>query len=73
MQNFFKICDVPTANQISEFLGRYNSDTYLKIVNSILMQTKPLKRRGKLTFIVDATPVNFRLQYTTQTSFQRIS
>ena len=58
LQNFFKICDVPNANQISEFLGRYNSDTYLKIVNSILMQTKPLKRRGKLTFIVDATPVN---------------
>jgi hypothetical protein len=27
-------------------------------VNSILINTKPLKRRGKLTFIVYATPVD---------------
>src|SRR4030066_158510 len=30
----------------------------VKNVNSILINTKPLKRRGKLTFIVDATPVD---------------
>jgi hypothetical protein len=55
---FFEMSDVPDALQISEFLSRFNSDTYIKIVNSILINTKPLKRRGKLTFIVDATPVD---------------
>ena len=31
---------------------------YIKIVNSILISTKPLKRRGKFTFIVDASLVD---------------
>jgi hypothetical protein len=56
--NFFEISNVPDATQISEFLSRFESNTYVKIVNSILLNTKPLKRRGKLTFIVDATPVD---------------
>ena len=59
LKKFFKIFDdVPDAIQVSEFLSRFNSDTYVKIVNRILMQIKPLKRRGKLTFIVDATPID---------------
>jgi hypothetical protein len=59
LKKFFKILDdVPDAIQVSEFLSRFNSDTYVKIVNRILMQIKPLKRRGKLTFIVDATPID---------------
>ena len=58
LRKFFEISDVPNALQISEFLSRFKSDTYVKIVNSILMNTKPLKRRGKRTFIVDATPVD---------------
>ncbi len=55
---FFEISDVPDALQISEFLSRFESDKYVKIINSILLNTKPLKRREKLTFIVDATPVD---------------
>jgi len=58
LRKFFEISDVPDALQISEFLSRFNSDTYIKIVNSILINTKPFKRRGKLTFIVDATLVD---------------
>jgi hypothetical protein len=58
LRKFFEMSNVPEALQISEFLSRFNSDTYIKIVNSILINTKPLKRRGKLTFIVDATPVD---------------
>jgi len=58
LRKFFEISDVPDALQISEFLSRFNSDTYIKIINSILINTKPLKRREKLTFIVDATPVD---------------
>ena len=58
LRKFFEISDVPEARQLSEFFKRFESDTYVKIVNSILMNTKPLKRRGKLTFIVDATHVD---------------
>lgn len=58
LQKFFKTNEVPDAVQVSEFLARFKPDTYIKMVNSILMQTKPLKRRGKRTFIVDATPVD---------------
>ena len=58
LRKFFEIDEVPDALQISEFLSRFKADKYIKIVNSILIQTKPLKRREKLTFIVDATPVD---------------
>lgn len=58
LRKFFEIDEVPDALQISEFLSRFKADKYIKIVNSILIQTKPLKRRGKRTFIVDATPVD---------------
>ena len=40
------------------YLSRFNSDMYVQIVNSILLQIKPLIRRGKLTFIVDASRID---------------
>ena len=58
LRKFFKTNEVPDAVQISEFLSRFKPNTYIKMTNSILMQTKPLKRREKRTFIVDATPVD---------------
>ncbi len=58
LRKFFEISDAPDAGQISEFLSRFKSESYVKIVNSILMNIKPLKTRGKRTFIVDATPVD---------------
>ncbi len=58
LRKFFEISDVPEAVQISEFLSRFPPDKYVKIVNNILMTIKPLKKRGKRTFIVDATPVD---------------
>lgn len=64
LRKFFQIYEVPDAVQVSEYLSRFKADTYIKLVNSILIQTKPLKRRGKLTFLVDATPVD--LDYNTQ-------
>ena len=64
LRKFFQITEVPQAVQVSEFLSRFKAETFIKIVNSILMQTKPLKRRGKLTFLVDATPVD--LDYNTK-------
>lgn len=65
LRKFFQIEEeIPEAVQISEYVSRFQPSTYVKIVNSILMQTKPLKRRGKQTFIVDATPVD--LDYNTK-------
>jgi len=65
LRKFFKIDDqVPNAIQVSEFISRFKPNTYVKITNSVLMQIKPLKRRGKRTFIVDATPID--LDYNTK-------
>jgi len=58
LRKFFEIEDVPDVVQVSEFLSRFNAELYVKIVNNILMTIKPLKRRGKLTFLVDATPID---------------
>ena len=58
LKKFFEIEEVPDALQISEFLSRFDSDTYFKIVKSILLNSKSLKRRLKLTFIADATLVD---------------
>jgi hypothetical protein len=41
LQRFFKKNEVPSTLQISEFTSRFKPDTYVKITNSILMQTKP--------------------------------
>jgi hypothetical protein len=65
LRKFFEIDDVvPEAIQVSEFLSRFSTDTYFKIVNSILMTIKPLKKRGMRTFIVYATPID--LDYNTK-------
>ncbi|EKQ52069.1 MAG: transposase family protein [Methanobacterium sp. Maddingley MBC34] len=65
LRKFFKIEDqIPNAIQVSEFISRFKPETYVKITNSILMQIKPLKKRGKQTFIVDATSID--LDYNTK-------
>jgi len=65
LRKFFKIEDqIPNAIQVSEFISRFKPNTYVKITNSILMQIKPRKKRGKQTFIVDATPID--LDYNTK-------
>ena len=64
LHKLFQITEVPSALQISEFISRFKPETYVKITNSILMQTKPIKRRGTRTFIVDVTPVD--LDYNTK-------
>ena len=52
LQKFFQINEVPSALQISEFISRFKPETYAKITNSTLMQTKPIKRREPRTFIL---------------------
>lgn len=59
--------EIPEAIQISEFISRFQPDIYLKIINSILMQIKPIKRRYKQTFIVDATPIDLDYNFKRKT------
>jgi hypothetical protein len=47
LQKFFQINEVSSALQISEFISRFHPDTFVKITKSILMQTKPIKKRVK--------------------------
>jgi len=68
LRKFFQIEEeIPGAIQISEFISRFQPKTYLKIVNSILMQIKPIKRRGKQIFIVDATPIDLDYNFKRKT------
>ncbi len=57
LRKFFNIDDVPKADQVYEYLGRYNPIQYSKIVNSILISYQKPKRSSYNTFIADATPV----------------
>ena len=48
--------EIPTAEQIYEYLSRYSAEQYCKIVNSTLMRFNK-ENRGKYNrFIADATP-----------------
>ena len=44
----FQINELPSVLQISEFMSRFKPNTFVKITNSILIQTKPIKKRVKL-------------------------
>ena len=48
--------EIPTAEQIYEYMSRYSAEQYCKIVNSTLMRFNK-ENRGKYNrFIADATP-----------------
>ncbi len=58
LRKFFNIGEVPETSQVYEFFNRLNTNQCLEIANRILNQNKSFKRRSKMTFIVDATPVD---------------
>ena len=58
LRKFFNINEVPETSQVYEFFNRLNTNQCLKIANRILNQNKTFKRRSKMTFIVDATPMD---------------
>jgi len=63
LREFFNISDVLEANQIYEYFSRNNAEQYLKAVNRILNVFNPSKRRGKSTYIVDATPADLDFNF----------
>ena len=76
LRKFFNIDDVPKADQVYEYLGRYNPIQYSKIVNSILISYHKPKRGSYNTFIADATPVaceiNISKEYITDKHLKKL-
>lgn len=48
--------EIPTAEQIYEYMGRYSSEQYCKLVNATLMRFNKENRGTYNRFIADATP-----------------
>ena len=48
--------EIPTAEQIYEYMSRYSAEQYSKLVNSTLMKYNKQNRRLYYCFIGDATP-----------------
>ena len=58
LKKFLKIeGDVPTPNQVFEYMSRYSPLEYNNIFNSVLKPFYNKKRNHRNTYIVDATPV----------------
>ena len=63
LRKYFNISEVWSANQVYKTLSLQNSDNLIKALNRILNSRNRVKRRGKKTFIVDATPVDLDFNF----------
>ena len=63
LREYFKISEVLTADQVYKIFSQQNPKDLLKALNRILNHQNRVKRRGKKTFIVDATPVDLDFNF----------
>ena len=63
LQKYFNISEILTADQIYKNLSLQDSEKLLKALNRILNHQNRVKRRGKKTFIVDATPIDLDFNF----------
>ncbi len=63
LRKYFKISEVLTADQVYKIFSQQNPEDLLKALNRILNHQNRVKRRGKKTFIVDATPVDLDFNF----------
>ena len=63
LQDYFKISEILTADQVYKIFSQQNPENLLKALNRILNHQNRVKRRGKMTFIVDATPVDLDFNF----------
>ena len=63
LQDYFNISEVLTADQIYKTLSLQDPEKLLKALNRILNYQNRVKRRGKKTFIVDATPIDLDFNF----------
>ena len=63
LRDYFKISEILTADQIYKNLSLQDPEKLLKALNRILNHQNRVKRRGKKTFIVDATPIDLDFNF----------
>ena len=63
LRKYFNISEVLTADQVYKNFSQQDPKNLLKALNRILNHHNRVKRRGKKTFIVDATPVDLDFNF----------
>lgn len=63
LRKYFNISEVLTADQVYKIFSEINPENLIKSLNRILNSMNIVKRRGKKTFIVDATPVDVDINF----------
>ena len=63
LRKYFNISEVWSADQVYKTLSLQDPDNLIKALNRILNSINRVKRRGKKTFIVDATPVDLDFNF----------
>ena len=63
LREYFKISEVLTADQLYKIFSQQNPENLLKALNRILNHQNRVKKRGKKTFIVDATPIDLDFNF----------
>ena len=63
LRKYFNISEVLSAYQVYKTLSLQDPDNLMKALNRILNSRNHVKRRGKKTFIVDATPVDLDFNF----------
>jgi hypothetical protein len=63
LRKYFNISEVLTANQVYQIFSKQDSEKLMKALNRILNNRNGVKRRGRKTFIVDATPIDLDFNF----------
>ena len=63
LQNYFNISEILSADQVYKIFSQQNKENLSKALNGILNHQNRVKRRGKKTFIVDATPIDLDFNF----------
>ena len=63
LRKYFNISEVLSADQVYKNFSLQDSEELVKALNRILNARNRVKRRGKKTFIVDATPVDLDINF----------
>ena len=63
LRKYFNISEVLSADQVYKNFSLQDSEELIKALNRILNGINRVKRRGKKTFIVDATPVDLDMNF----------
>ena len=63
LRKYFNISEVLSADQVYKIFSLQNPEKLMKALNRILNSINRVKRRGKKTFLVDATPVDLDFNF----------